>query len=198
MWQKKKTNVDLWSLVFTSSVLKDRASGYEAHMASTTTKNDCWSLITTSHTKQLVTTAKDECNSEVVVALGGCVYQWTTHSSRASRGIGLNGYSHHNKVTNGLKLGFPLVWTPNRFHSWCIEFQSNLDDSEDHLVSDDLPPVGVIEGEDKDDPSQESNAEDYAGKWYFEILLRTANFLLFIIHDFVTVHCSFVHSIIFL
>jgi len=70
-----------------------------------------------------------------------------------------------------------------------MEFQSNLDDSEDHLVSDDLrpDPVGVIEGEDKDDPSQESNAEDY-----FEILLRTANFLLFIIHVFATVQfiCS--------
>lgn len=111
-------------------------SGYEARMASTTTKNHCWSLITTSHTKQLVTTAKDECNSEVVVAPGGCVYQWTTHSSRASRGIGLKGYSHHNKVTNGLKLEFPLVWTPNRFHSWCIEISNNLEDSEDHLVSD--------------------------------------------------------------
>ena len=37
---------------------------------------------------------------------------------------------------------------------------NNLNGSEDHLV----PPVGVIEGEDKDDPSQESNAEDYAGK----------------------------------
>ena len=31
---------------------------------------------------------------------------------------------------------------------------NDLDDSEDHLVSDDLPPVGVIEGEDRDDPSQ--------------------------------------------
>lgn len=41
---------------------------------------------------------------------------------------------------------------------------NNLDDSEDHVVSDDLPPVGVIEGGDKDDPSQENNAEDYAGK----------------------------------
>ena len=31
---------------------------------------------------------------------------------------------------------------------------NDVDDSEDHLVSDDLPPVGVIEGEDRDDPSQ--------------------------------------------